>query len=93
MIRGKLIDWITYVLNMLAALPVFGLISCAIFWFAYPFVSPSQQSAGMGKMVFPDNDRPGFNYSLGAISIPHIAFLKKCKRIFMLFSGLTGEMG
>ena len=30
MIRGKLIDWITFVLNMLVALPVFGLISCAV---------------------------------------------------------------
>lgn len=35
MIRKKLIDWITYVLNMLVALPVFGLISCAVFWLGY----------------------------------------------------------
>ena len=33
--RKKIIDWITYLANMLVALPIFGLISCAVFWLGY----------------------------------------------------------
>jgi len=33
--RKKIIDWITYLVNMLVALPIFGLISCAVFWLGY----------------------------------------------------------
>ena len=40
MIRKKLIDWITYVLNMLVALPVFGIIGCMVFGITYAGISP-----------------------------------------------------
>ena len=33
--RKKIIDWITYLANMLVALPIFGMISCAVFWLGY----------------------------------------------------------
>ena len=33
--RQKILDWITYLVNMLVALPIFGMISCAVFWLGY----------------------------------------------------------
>lgn len=31
----KILDWITYLANILVALPIFGMISCAVFWLGY----------------------------------------------------------
>jgi len=53
MIRKKLIDWITYVLNMLVALPVFGLISCAVFWLAYQGIFPCTNPPIWAQWSFP----------------------------------------
>ena len=45
MIRKKLIDWITYVLNMLVSLPVTGLISAAAaYLFCYMLFGAAMQS-------------------------------------------------
>ena len=51
--RKKLVDWITYVANMLVALPVFGLISCAIFWIVYQMVFPYTNPPNWAQWGFP----------------------------------------
>ncbi|MBO4632453.1 MAG: hypothetical protein J5858_11075 [Lentisphaeria bacterium] len=49
----KLVDWITYVLNILAALPVFGLISCAVFWLTYQGIFPYTNPPEWAQLSFP----------------------------------------
>ena len=51
--RKKIIDWITYVLNMLVALPVFGLISCAVFWLAYQGLFPRTNPPVWAQLCVP----------------------------------------
>jgi len=54
MIRKKLIDWITYVLNMLVALPVTGLISAAAaYLFCYMLFGAAMQSWIFLSIVVP----------------------------------------
>jgi len=36
----KIVDWITYAVNMLVALPVFGIIGCMVFGITYAGISP-----------------------------------------------------
>ena len=51
--RRKIIDWITYILNMLVALPIFGLISCAVFWFCFQIAFPRTNPPEWAEWFFP----------------------------------------
>lgn len=42
----KTVDWITFILNMLVALPFFGLISCGIFELAFYIMFPRTDVSG-----------------------------------------------
>lgn len=53
MTRKKLIDWITYGINLLVALPVFGLISCGIFWIIYQVIFPHTNPPDWARWSFP----------------------------------------
>ena len=49
----KLIQWVTYAVNMLVSLPVFGLISCAVFWLAYQGLFPRTNPPVWAQWCFP----------------------------------------
>ena len=51
--RKKIIDWITYLANMLVALPIFGLISCAVFGLVYQVIFPFSNPPVWVQWCFP----------------------------------------
>lgn len=51
--RGKIIDWITFILNVLVALPVFGLISLTFFSIFYLLAFPGANPPEWAKWFFP----------------------------------------
>ena len=51
--RGKIIDWITYIFNMLLALPVFGLIGCAVFQLCFRLAYPRTNPPEWAQWFFP----------------------------------------
>ena len=51
--RQKIIDWITYLANMLVALPIFGMIGCAVFWLVYQAVFPCSNPPVWAQWCFP----------------------------------------
>ena len=53
MSRRKSIDWITYILNMAVALPVFGLIACAVFQLYFQIAFPRTNPPAWAVWFFP----------------------------------------
>ena len=51
--RKKILDWITYLVNILVALPVFGLIGCGVFGLAYAVAFPCRNPPTWAAWFFP----------------------------------------